>query len=63
MKRWPCLVTNNIPHTIYSGGNIVVTCRKTKLEKNDQLTDFYLKIIIEFQTIFKLNRKVVVGTK
>ena len=25
MKRRPCLVTNNIPHTIYSGGNLVVT--------------------------------------
>ena len=46
-----CLVTNNIPHNIYSGGNLMVACRK----KKKKLTDLYLKIIIEFQTIFKLN--------
>ena len=42
----------NIPHTIYSGGNLLVACRKKKTERK---TDFYLKIITEFQTMFKLN--------
>ena len=32
-EKRPCLVTNDIPHTIYCGGDLVVTCRKKKTEK------------------------------
>ena len=32
-KRRPGLVTNNIPHTIYSGGNLLVNCIDGRCEK------------------------------
>ena len=49
-KRRRGLVTNNIPHTIYSGGNLLVNCTWEMWKKTDFL--FYLKIIIEFQSMF-----------
>ena len=49
MKRRPGLVINNTPHTIKSGGNLLVNCRWERWKK---LTFFYLKIIIEFQGMF-----------
>ena len=50
-KRRPGLVTNNIPHTIYSGGNLLVNCIDGRCEKKTDFL-FYLRIIIEFQSMF-----------